>query len=271
MKRKIYSQGDQDIIINNVFNKIKPTNKFCVEFGFNSYSLTTGSGANVANLILNEGWKGVLFDGNFENKEINLYKEFLSSDTICETFKKYKIPTDLDYLSIDVDSTDLWLFDSILNEYNPKLVSVEYNCHYSIDEAITFPNNTDEVFQRDRGYGASLKALNLVANKHNYHLVYVEQCLDAFFIHDDFKHLFDIPPISNFKNDCNIICHLPLRNPERYKMFLDYEVYLKTNGDVKASQKAAEKISETRLTYLWPSAGTQIMAEKFQRIFNTSK
>tara|TARA_Y100000004_G_C8927072_1_gene418106 strand:- start:855 stop:1610 length:756 start_codon:yes stop_codon:yes gene_type:complete len=248
METKIYSQGNQDIIIHDVFNKISPTNKICVEFGFNCDSLTGGSGSNAANLILNEGWGGLFFDGEFENKAINLHKYFLTSDNICQIFDNHNVPIDLDYLSIDVDSTDLWLFDAVLNKYSPKLVSVEYNSHFSIDEAITFPNNTNETFEGDRGYGASLKALKLVADKHNYHLINVEQKLDCFFIHNDFKDCFEIPSLSDFKDNCLIDHHHPLYNTERHKMFLDYEVYLKTNGDIKASQRAAEEISKTRLT-----------------------
>lgn len=248
MTRKCYSQGDQDIIIHKVFEKIKPTNKFCVEFGHNTDSLTHGSGANTANLILNKGWRGLLFDGDYQNESINLYKEFLSSENICDVFKKHDVPTDLDYLSIDVDSTDLWLFDKILTEYKPKLVSVEYNANYSINEAITFPNDTSETHEKDRGYGASLKALTLAAKEHNYHLVYVERCLDSFFVHGDYKDLFEVPPLSDFEDDCAIVCHGRLRNPERHKLFLDYEVYLETRGDVEASREAALEVTRHRLT-----------------------
>jgi FkbM family methyltransferase len=253
------SQGNQDIIINNVFKKISTTNKFCVEFGFNSRSLTVGTGANTANLIINEGWESVLFDGEFENKEINLHKEFITVENICNIFKKYNVPTDLDYLSIDVDSIDLWLFDAVLKEYKPKLVSVEYNANFSIDEAITFPNDTNEIWGKDKGYGASLKALKLAADKHNYHLINVEKSLDCFFIHNDFKKYFNIPPLSSFKNKCLTNPHPPLNNTERHKIFLDYEVYLKTGGDVGASQKAAEKISKLRLTQGGPRKSVKKM------------
>jgi hypothetical protein len=246
MKEKKYSQSNQDIIIKNVFDKIGTTNKFCVEFGFNSESLTVGTGSNTARLILDEGWDSVLFDGEFENKEINLHKEFLTPENICKIFHKHNVPTKLDYLSIDVDSMDLWLFDAVLKEYSPRLVSVEYNANFSIDEAITFPNDPNEHWQEDKGYGASLKALNLAANEHNYHLIEVDRT-DAFFICSELKSYFDIPTLNNFKDKCLRNIHLPLNNPNRYKLFLDYEVYLKTNGDIDASRKAADETAKLRL------------------------
>lgn len=247
MIEKKYWQGDQDIVIQNVFNKIKTTNKFCVEFGFNSKSLTVGTGSNTARLILDEGWDYVLFDGEFENKEINLHKEFLTPENICEIFHKYNVPTELDYLSIDVDSMDLWLLDSVLKEYSPRLVSVEYNANFSIDEAITFPNDTNEHWEGDKGYGASLKALKLAADKHKYHLINLA-CHDSFFIRDDLKDYFDLPELNDFKDNCSLNPHIPLKNTERYKLFLDYEVYLKTSGDLNESRKAARAISKLRLT-----------------------
>lgn len=247
MKKK-YSQGDQDITIKNVFDKIKTTNKFCVEFGFNSESLTVGTGANTARLILDEGWDWVLFDGHFENNEIKLHKEFLTPENICQIFHKYNVPTELDYLSIDVDSMDLWLFSAILKEYSPRLVSVEYNSNFSIDEAITFPNDANEHWEEDKGYGASLKALKLAADQHDYHLIDIEPVLDCFFIRDDLKDYFKLSELNDFKDKCLLNAHIPLKNTERYKMFLDYEVYLKTNGDLDASRKAASEIAKLRLT-----------------------
>jgi len=111
--KKMYSQSVQDGIIENIFKNIGTTNKFCVEFGFNSTTLEGGSGSNTANLILNEGWEALLLDGSNSNPEINLHQVFLTPENIVETFNKYNVPKDLDYLSIDVDSIDLWLLKFI--------------------------------------------------------------------------------------------------------------------------------------------------------------
>jgi len=69
-----YSQSYQDVLIDEIFANIGTVNTppFCVEFGFNSRSLVEGSGANVANLVINKGWRHLLIDGNNENLDINL-------------------------------------------------------------------------------------------------------------------------------------------------------------------------------------------------------
>ena len=98
----VHSQQGQDGLLDYIFENVGTTNKICVEFGFNADSLTGGSGANTANLILNKGWTGILFDRDFENLSINLHKEALTCENISDVFKKYAIPTVFDYLSIDV-------------------------------------------------------------------------------------------------------------------------------------------------------------------------
>ena len=118
-EKKIYSQGKQDGIIEYILKNIEIKNKFCIEFGYNSNSLTEGSGPNTTNLIINHGWDKLLLDGDFSNEEINLHSHFLTEDNICEIFEKYNVPLEPGYISIDVDSTDLWLMNSILQKYKP--------------------------------------------------------------------------------------------------------------------------------------------------------
>src|SRR6516164_11562156 len=122
-----YSQSYQDTLIEEVFRNIGTNNTppFCVEFGFNSCSFTESSGANVANLVLNKNWNCLLLDSDNENAEINLHKHFLTSENICEIFRTYNVPKAPEYISIDVDSTDLWLFRALINEYRAMLFSVE--------------------------------------------------------------------------------------------------------------------------------------------------
>ena len=243
----VYSQSYQDELLSLIFKNIGTTNAtpYCVEFGFNSSSLTDGSGANTADLILNHKWDSLLLDGGNENPSINLHKHLLSSANICEVFRKYKVPQEPEYVSIDVDSTDLWLFDSLLNQYRAMVFSVEYNSHFPIDKAITFPNAPDMPYEHDRGYGASLKALNMVTEKHGYSLLWVISPLDAFFIRNDLiedgtENL--VHPLENWRNCTEIVCHKPLVSDEKAKAFIDYEVFTESGGDLEASKQIAYPI-----------------------------
>ena len=242
-----YSQSFQDGLIDYVFENIGVTGAlpFCVEFGFNSRSLTIGTGANVSKLILDHGWRSLLLDGGFENHEINLFKHYLTTENICDIFEQYDVPLEPDYVSVDVDSTDLWLFDKLLSRYRARLFSVEYNSNFPLDRAITICNHPSKPWQADRAYGASLKALNMVAQRHGYSLLWVVKYLDAFFIRNDliddgFSQL--VFPFSNWRDMANCGCHRPVADLSRLSDLIDYEVYCSTEGDIEKSRLAADKV-----------------------------
>jgi hypothetical protein len=249
-EKKVYSQGKQDGIIEYIIENIEIKNKFCVEFGYDSNDLHNGCGPNTTNLIKNYGWDKLLLDGTNENKEINLHKHFLSEDNICDIFEKYNVPYEPGYISIDVDSTDLWLTVKILEKYKPSFYSVEFNPNFPIDYAITFPKNDDIYWAEDRIFGASLKALNIVANNNKYTLVYAGLCSsslnhDAFFVRDDLiLNCQGRPKLEDFRSTYYNI-HTKCVT-ERYKIMLDYEEFLLTN-DLEKSQEKAHDVSKKYL------------------------
>lgn len=93
------SQGQQDGVIRSILTAIGETNRYYVEIGFNSFTHQGGSGSNTYALY-ERGWKGLLLDGFFENPEINLQKEFVTSLNVVDLFRKYQVPLEPDYVSI---------------------------------------------------------------------------------------------------------------------------------------------------------------------------
>lgn len=253
------SQGGQDGILAEIFRHIPTTNSppFCVEFGFNAATLDGGTGANVATLVLDHGWQALLLDGGHENPAINLRREFLTSANIVSVFAKWGVPAQPDYVSIDVDSTDLWLFRALLPHYRAAVYSVEYNCHFPIDLSVTCADAPEARWQGDRVYGASLRALATVAREHGYSLVAVEPMLDAFFVRDD---LLDdgsgvlAPPLEHWRSATLLQIHKHVQDDRRVGMFIDYDVWRATAGDAAAAREAAAAACRPRLLAgPWPS------------------
>jgi len=245
-KKSKYSQYYQADLLEYIFDNLEVNNNeapMCVEFGYNSQFISPH--ANTTSLILDQGWKNIYFDGSYENKDINLYKEFLTTKNIKKIFHKYNIKTDIEYISIDVDSTDLWLFNELLSEFRPKVYSVEYNPNFPIDVAITLVNNSSHFFENDKAYGASLKALNIVAKKNNYSLLWVVPTLDAFFIRNDLIEdgtTKIVYPFSKWKKVTNIPVHPPTNNKNRLNNLIDYELYLNNNEDIKLAKMSGKKV-----------------------------
>lgn len=241
----VMSQGYQDVLLNIIFENIPLNNTpgFCVEFGFDGNSFSEGYGANSAALVLNQGWNNLYLDGSHANEEINLHRHFLTPSNITDVFRQHNVPPVPDYVSIDVDSIDLWLFRAILKEYRASVFSVEYNCNFPLSAAITA--NEEFFWNCDRAYGASLKALNMVAEEHGYVLLWVVPTLDVFFIRRD---LVDDGspsicfPLSKWAGATGLPYHPPVRERERLDCFLDYETFQRSGGDITASRRDAKAV-----------------------------
>ncbi len=249
-----YSESYQDKLIDYVFKNISSINSppFCIEFGYLSDSLFKDSYANTTSLIFDQGWNHLLLDSENENPNINLYKHFLTSDNICNIFKRYNVPSIPDYISIDIDSTDLWIFEKIVKNYKASLISVEYNCNFPLDVAITLKNTLEFKNKNDRCFGASLKALNMVAEENDYLLLWVVEECDAFFIRKDLindnTNLLTFP-FDKWEKSTNVPAMSPVKDKTRLKQFIDYQVYLNSDKNITRSIESAQGICEKVLLF----------------------
>lgn len=246
-----YSQFYQDVLLDYIFTHAVPgSDPYCVEFGFDGEGFHDGGGSNVANLVLERGWRCLLLDGSYSNPKINLHQHFLTPENIVGIFEKYDVPITPAYISIDVDSLDFWLFRSLLTIYRPMVYSVEYNAHFPLWAAVTVNNDPDFRWQRDRLYGASLNALTLLANEHGYSLLWVVPKVDAFFIRND---LVDdgtnewVLPLSAWRHATNIRVHPRVKNVERLKCLIDCETIDKKNESKKLPSTQAFDIGRRYL------------------------
>ncbi len=63
-------------------------------------------------------------DGGFEVPEINLHKHMITSENIISLFDLYNVPLEMDYLSIDLDSIDIYIFKTVISskKYRPRVI-----------------------------------------------------------------------------------------------------------------------------------------------------
>ena len=135
------SQGQQDALVRTVFDIIGTTNQFFVEVGFDAASFEDGTGANTWQLYL-DGWRGVLIDSGHENASIGLHRAHVSSGNVAQLFRDLGVPDEPDYVSLDVDTTDVWILERVLETYRPRVVTVEYNSNFGDGNrsALAFPD-----------------------------------------------------------------------------------------------------------------------------------
>jgi hypothetical protein len=201
--RNVTSQDGEDGIIEKIFEIMPPANRYCVEIGaFEGKYLS-----NTWNLIVNHRWHGVLIEGremlyqklaqrfSSANPEIegrlsdkvtliHQYAAFEGERSLDAMLAGAKVPRDLDFISIDIDSNDWYLWDS-MKVYQPRAVLIEFNA--------TIP--TDVCFVQERDFnvnqGCSLLALIDLGKRKGYELI-ATTIANAFFVRKEAFPAFGI-------------------------------------------------------------------------------
>lgn len=182
-EKKTFSQNGEDGVIQSIFDQIGVTDKTFVEFGTQNASQT-----NTRVLRQQRGWTGLLMDGDYENVDNNLHKEFILPSNIVDLFRKYKVPKQIDLLSTDTDLKDFWISKAILEAgYRPRVIISEVNSSFRKDLAITVPSDLKQQ-QWDGTYyfGATPMAMNYLYRQFGYSLVHCETTgVNCFWIRND--------------------------------------------------------------------------------------
>jgi len=172
--QKKYSQWGEESIINYIFDNIGTTNKYFVDFG-------AGDGFYLSNtrLLKEQGWTGLMMDGNNHGSN-EVKEEFITAENINSLFKKYDVPDNFDFLSIDIDGNDLWVWKSL--QYQPRVILIEFNGTIPNHLSQTIKYNPDHTWKKDDYYGASFEALKKLGKEKGYTLIYQNHNTNMFFI-----------------------------------------------------------------------------------------
>jgi hypothetical protein len=126
-----------------------------------------------------------LLSGFNEDVSINLHKEIITHSNILSLFEKYKVPRELDLLSVDTDYADYWIMESIFTKYKPKVVVHEVNQQ---TKCVTVSKSDKLIVWKghDEYSGASVCAFYCLAKRFGYTMVYCESYgVNCFMIRDD--------------------------------------------------------------------------------------
>lgn len=190
---KVYSQNDEDGIINEIFKRIGTTNKTFIEFG-----VQDGLESN-CHLLLYYGWHGLWIEGSenyckeiqikfrpvIENGQLTVKNAFITRDNINDLFESEGFIGEIDLLSVDIDGNDLYVWDAI-DIVNPRVVITEYNGKFPPDLEWCQAYNPTHIWNGTDWHGASLKAFELLGKRKGYQLVGTDlRGCNAFFVRND--------------------------------------------------------------------------------------
>jgi hypothetical protein len=189
---KVFSQNGEDGILREIFARIGEGEKYFVEFG-----IEDGSECCTRNLLMNQGWTGLLLEGSPARAEkaralygefggVRVEQAFITAENILELFGKYGVPASPDLLVVDVDGNDYWLLERILSRYQPRVIVCEYNARWAPAMDWVMPYDASHVWEGSAYYGASLAALCRLAASQSCKLVCCDSHgVNAFFVRGD--------------------------------------------------------------------------------------
>ena len=195
-----YSQFEEDGLLLYVFSVIGTTNRNVVE-------LCAGNGIEcmAANLIVNHGWHGYLFDG--DESKVREGREFfarrpqlamrqpvyrhawLTAENVNDIVGA-ELHGEIDLLSIDVDGMDYWLWKA-LDCVRPRVCIVEAANYIPSDLSLTVAYDPQAGMKEKPGLetwyrGASLLAMTRLAKARGMRLIGANQHgFNCIFVRDD--------------------------------------------------------------------------------------
>lgn len=189
-ERNVTSQNGEDGVLSEIFKRIGALTNSCIEFG-------AWDGKHLSNtwtFWAEQDWKSLLIEGDavkFEDLKSSTsgfanviavcrFVRSSGSDTLDEIAKEVQFPLSPDLLSIDIDSDDLGVFES-LSLLKPRVVVIEYNP--TIPPFMEFRQLDGE------NMGASAQSIFTVAANKGYRLAHITRTNLMFVASDEFSKL----------------------------------------------------------------------------------
>ena len=176
---KVYSQSDEDGVIEEVFRRIGIKDRTFVEFG-----AETGV-ENNTRYLLAQGWSGLWIEAMPQYAEVirKGHRDAIASgrlkfldtpvtaENINDLISSAEIKGEIDFLSIDIDGNDYHVFEAI-HVIQPRVVCLEHNPTFPPPADWVMPYNPHHRWTgTSTEYGASIVALERLARSKGYVLV----------------------------------------------------------------------------------------------------
>jgi hypothetical protein len=190
---KLYSQNDEDGIIQEVFRRIGTTARTFVEFG-----VETGVECNTAKLLI-EGWRGLWIEAKADNADairrrfapflqdgrLTLTQDLVTAENIDTLITAGGLAGEIDLVGIDIDYNDYWVWKA-MTAVRPRVVVIEYNASLRPPLSLTVPYDPHVSWDGSNFYGASLEALVRLGADKGYRIVGCSIAgVNAFFVRAD--------------------------------------------------------------------------------------
>lgn len=198
-----YSQFGEDGLLEAIFERIGTANKWVMECG-----AADGIFFSNSKKLIDDGWSAVLVESDVEkaalclalhrkNDRVSVIHETVTThgssslDSVLWTSGR-NVPTDIDLAVIDVDSSDYWLFNSLLR-YRPRVVMCEYDPNADPDFIPAIDGEGQAGLQAIIGLGIGKLYYPVCATWSN--VIFVRQELVHLVASDSLTTMADVKPV----------------------------------------------------------------------------
>jgi len=177
--RKVWSQNDEDGILEEIFRRVGVAARTFVEFG-----VSDGRECNTLKLLV-EGWRGLWIEaspqfcdrlrrvhaGPIAEGRLQLLETMVTAENIDALIAGARVASaELDLLSVDIDGNDYHVFNAI-RCVRPRVLVIEYNAKFPPPMDLVMPYDPRHAWDGTDYAGASLQALTGLAARRGYRLV----------------------------------------------------------------------------------------------------
>lgn len=245
-----YPAFTNSVLFEYIFDSIGTTNKFFVELGTTQLHVWLLQVQTQLFFMRKAGTAFCLTRGH-ENATINLHRHFLCPSNIFSVFELREVPANPDYISIDIDGQDPWLFREVVRDYRyrPRVVSVEFNVAFPRTAPMVIAGfgecgKSKHAYAATRMNSATPEVLRRSGGEAGSALMHVEG--DAFFVRSELIDgepplLKDLPALKANNASCFIAPWESRITNDMLKSLWDYNVWVAT-ADAEQARKAAQDI-----------------------------
>jgi hypothetical protein len=200
---RAFSQNGEDGVLAEILARVGAPSRTFVEFGIES-----GREGNCVLLADVLGWSGLFIEADDDcfdelerkyeaNPRVTTLHELVTPANVQALFERAGVPREPDVFSIDVDGSDYWILEAIV-DYCPRVIVCEYNSALDPGRRLVQPRELGAWDGTDY-FGASLGALRALGERKGYRLVHTELSgVNAFLVaaelaEDRFPAAGDVP------------------------------------------------------------------------------
>ena len=191
-----HSQFEEDGILLYIFSLIGEESRKIVEV-----CCGDGQQSMAANLIVNHGWQGLLFEGDlalvkaaqsfYKRQSDCLFNQpiikqaWITAESINSLIAEGGYSGEVDFLSLDIDGNDYWVWKAI-DKISPRVCVFETHNIIPANLALTIPYDPKFIKEIPDFHSASLLAMTKLSKEKGYRLIGAHRHgFNAFFMRND--------------------------------------------------------------------------------------